>query len=96
MIEIKVDKDGTNSATVRISGDGTTIMKELAFAINQIYRSFCKHNDVFGECFRVVFTDIATGDDSPLWDRDDIPGETAVLMTENAGKKRTPDHEEDS
>lgn len=96
MIEIKANSENGLNAHIEMHGSMVDIVSELSFAVNRMYCSFCRRDNVIGESFRYMMTYIVTVDDSPLWKRNDIPGLTAVLMTENAGEKENPGQEEDS
>lgn len=96
MIEIKVNSENGLNAHIEMHGSMADIVSELSFAVNRMYCSICRRGDAVGETFRAMMTCIVTADDSPLWKRNDIPGLTAVLMTENAGEKENPGQEEDS
>lgn len=86
MIDIKVDTENQKDTRLAMTGTGTIIMSELAFAINRMYCAFCRHGENGGEEFRRTMTALVTDEDSPLWLRVNIPEEVAVSIAKKAEK----------
>lgn len=86
MIDIKVDTENQKDTRVAMTGTGSIIMSELAFVINRMYCTFCGYGEDVGEKFRRTMTALVTDEDSPLWQRINIPGEVAVSIAKKVEK----------